>query len=298
MSGKLTWERDGADWPNRETSRFVQAEGLRFHVQVFGEERGDQDTALLLHGTGASCHSFADLAPRLAERFKVIVPDLPGHGFSETSTYRDLALPAMAGHMAGLLDVLRVRPKLVIGHSAGAAILARMILDDLITPQLLVSLNGAVLPLHGVQGRVFAPLANLFIKSGFMSRLFAWRARHTALVNDLMRGTGSTIPETYLTFYSRLAQSSAHIDAAIGMMANWDLQSLEPDLGRLDTHVLLLTGGNDRMIAPSQSLRLRRILPNAHLELLPDLGHLAHEEAPETIATHILDAWSEVADGN
>jgi magnesium chelatase accessory protein len=179
---------------------------------------------------------------------------------------------------------------LAIGHSAGAAILMRMTLDRLIAPTLLVSLNGAILPLHGMQGRLFAPLASLFIRSGFMSRLFAWRARHTALVERLMRQTGSAIPERQLACYARLAESPTHVDAAIGMMANWDLKSLEPDLPGLDTDVLLIAGANDRMIAPSQSLRLRRILPRVRLELLPDLGHLAHEEAPELVAELILNA--------
>jgi magnesium chelatase accessory protein len=45
------------------------------------------------------------------------------------------------------------------------------------------------------------------------------------------------------------------------------------------------------MIAPADSLRLRRILPHARLELLPGLGHLAHEEAPERVAALILEAY-------
>jgi magnesium chelatase accessory protein len=287
VNNRLDWERDGVDWPNRAFSRFVDVDGLRVHVQSLGKG----DPALLVHGTGASTHSFAELAPLLAKRFNVIMPDLPGHGFTEAPAYADLSLPAMATTLARLLDELSAKPVLAIGHSAGAAILVRMILDEMITPRLLVSLNGAILPLHGVQGQFFAPLANLFIKSGFMSRLFAWRARHTGLVSNLMRQTGSSIPEAQLECYGTLARSSAHVDAAIGMMANWDLKSLEPDLAKLDTDVLLVSGGNDRMIAPSQSLRLRRILPNVRLELLSDLGHLAHEEAPETIDALIMDAW-------
>lgn len=293
MSGALNWERDGAHWPNREASRFVEAGGLRFHVQVLEGQGGDGETALLLHGTGASCHSFAGIMPPLAERFRVIVPDLPGHGFTETPAYEQLTLPGMTRALADLLTQLDARPALVIGHSAGAAILIRMALDGLIAPRLLVSLNGAILPLHGVQGKIFAPLAHLFIKSGFMSRVFAWRARHTGLVDNLMRQTGSAIPEAQLACYARLAQSSAHVDAAIGMMANWDLNSLEPELPTLQTDTLLITGGNDRMIQPSQSLRLRRILPKVQLELVSDLGHLAHEEAPDDIASLILTILDE-----
>ncbi len=292
MSAPLEWRQDGADWPNREASRFVTAGGLRFHVQVLGEG----PPALLVHGTGAASHSFAPLARHLADRFRLIIPDLPGHGFTGIPESGRLTLPAMAAALGALLSALDAQPVLAAGHSAGAAILARMCLDDLIQPRLLVSLNGAVLPLAGVQGRLFAPLARAFVKSGFMSKLFAWRARHTDLVKKLMHETGSTIAPEQLDLYARLAKRADHVDAAIGMMANWDLKSLEPDLAHLKPQVLLLTGANDRMIPPSHSLRLRRILPDAKLDLLPDLGHLAHEEDPKTVAACILDAFDRTRD--
>jgi len=79
MSDRLIWERDGRDWPNRSASRFVSAAGLRWHVQQFGTG----PVALLVHGTGASTHSWRGLAPILAESFSVVAPDLPGHGFTE-----------------------------------------------------------------------------------------------------------------------------------------------------------------------------------------------------------------------
>ena len=79
VTQRLNWERDGRDWPNRASSRFVDAGGLRWHVQVMGEG----PVVLLIHGTGASTHSFRALAPLLAPHFTVVVPDLPGHGFTD-----------------------------------------------------------------------------------------------------------------------------------------------------------------------------------------------------------------------
>ncbi len=70
---RLAFETDGADWPNRDASRFVRSGRLLWHVQVLG----DGPDLLLLHGTGASTHSVAALARRLAGRFRVIAPDLP-----------------------------------------------------------------------------------------------------------------------------------------------------------------------------------------------------------------------------
>jgi len=80
-----SWELDGQDWPNRDCSRFMTAAGLRWHVQC----AGTGPVCLLLHGTGASTHSFRDLLPQLAQTFTVVAPDLPGHGFTERP--RDLA---------------------------------------------------------------------------------------------------------------------------------------------------------------------------------------------------------------
>ena len=154
-SDKLRWDADGLDWPNREHSRFVEAAGIRWHVQQMGH--GPQ--ILLIHGTGSSTHSWRDFAPLLATEFTVIAPDLPGHGFTEASSDKVLSLPGMAAALKALIRKMELCPTIVAGHSAGAAILARMVIDKKIFPSWLVSLNGALLPLSGVSGIVFSPLA-------------------------------------------------------------------------------------------------------------------------------------------
>ncbi len=126
------WSREGADWPHRAASRFVAAAGLTWHLQEFGA--ADAPVLLLLHGTGAASHSFRDLAPRLAGTHRVLVPDLPGHGFSDPLPAGRLSLPGMAAALAELLRVLGLSPRRVAGHSAGAAILVRMCLDGALHP--------------------------------------------------------------------------------------------------------------------------------------------------------------------
>ena len=56
---------------------------------------GDGPDLLLLHGSGAATHSWRDLAPLLARDFRVIAPDLPGHGFTETPGGDGLSLPGI-----------------------------------------------------------------------------------------------------------------------------------------------------------------------------------------------------------
>lgn len=284
----LDWTRDGAEWPNRQASRFVEAGGLRWHVQAFDGPSPQAPVALLLHGTGASTHSWRDLAPQLAARFRVLAPDLPGHGFTTTPPARGLTLPGMARALAALLAAAGAPPAVVVGHSAGAAVAARMTLDGLVAPRALVGLNGAYLPLGGLAGRLFSPAARLAAAPGFVPTLLSRIASSPATLDRLLRGTGSSIDAAGRSGYARLVRSPAHVAGALGMMANWDLQPLERDLPRLDCPLLLIVGAHDHTVSPSEAQRVMRRVPGALLETMPALGHLAHEERPGQVADRIV----------
>ena len=184
------WAVEGRDWPHREASRFVEAAGLRWHVQEYGPP--DAPMLLLLHGTGAATHSWRGLAPLLARDFSVIAPDLPGHGFTDPLPDADLSLPGMARAVAGLVAALGRPPVLAAGHSAGAAVLARMCLDGTIAPRLLAAFNGALAPLPGAANLLFPSMARLLFLNPFTPRIFAWTADRSA-AKRLIEGTGSRL---------------------------------------------------------------------------------------------------------
>lgn len=284
MRGRLQWEQDGHDWPNRACSRFVMASGLRWHVQVMG--RGP--ALLLLHGTGAATHSWRDLAPLLARDFTVIAPDLPGHGFSDALFGARMSLPGMAAAVAGLLQVLDTRPELVVGHSAGAAILARLCLDDSIRPVALISLNGALLPLHGLPKLFFAPAAKLLVSNALAPRLFAWHAQSSVAVQRLITSTGSQLDPVGVELYARLVRNPEHVANALAMMASWDLQPLARDLRHLKIPLLLVAGSNDRTLRPEHAHQVAAQVPHAQVLMLAGLGHLAHEENPRKMAEIVV----------
>lgn len=284
--GKLSWSAEGADWPNRQASRFVEAAGYRWHVQVMGEG----PVALLAHGTGAATHSWRKLMPILAKSFTVIAPDLPGHGFTDTPPSHRLSLVSMASDLAALCRALDARPDIAIGHSAGAAILTRMALDRAIDPKLIVSLNGAFLPFGGLAALIFSPLAKALTFNPFVPQIFAWRGGDPAAVHRLIAGTGSTLDAEGERFYGKLVSNSGHVGAALQMMANWDLRSLVRDLPRLRCALLLVAASSDRAIPPDVARQVREMVPQAKLELVAGYGHLAHEEAPEMIGHLIVDA--------
>ncbi len=282
---RLEWGRDGRDWPNRAVSRFVAAGGLQWHVQQFGSG----PVALLVHGTGASTHSWRDFAPVLAKHFTVIALDLPGHAFtSAPASSRGYSLVGMMEALAALLKVLDVNPVLAIGHSAGAAILARMCIDGRIAPRRLICLNGALLPLHGIRGRIFSPAAKAFAGNDLAPRFFAWRATDRAVVERLLGSIGSPLDSAGVDLYARLARSPGHVAAALRMMANWDLTKLARDLPRIARSLILVAGSKDSAISPAAMRRTGERVPDAPLMWLADAGHLAHEEKPFEVAALVV----------
>lgn len=288
----MDWTRDGAHWPHRERSRFVQAAGLSFHVQVFPGPANDAPVAVLLHGTGASTHSWRDLVPLLARHCIVVVPDLPGHAFTgmpaQGAGSAQLGLPGMARSVAALLTALQMKPALLVGHSAGAAVAARMALDHLAAPDRIVGINAALLPLGGLAGQWFSPAAKLMAAVPLVPQLFAWRARSPAVLDRLLGSTGSRLNAEGRALYQRLVSDPDHVAGALAMMANWDLPQLARDLPRLATRLDLIVGDRDQTVPPADSNRVMESLGHTargNLHALPGLGHLAHEEAPEQVAT-------------
>jgi magnesium chelatase accessory protein len=306
MADKLDWTRDGFDWPHRETSRFVQAAGLQWHVQQFASLAPPDATlagqaaplVLLIHGTGSSTHTWRDVIPLLQQRFSVLALDLPGHGFTDmpqgSVASSQLSLPGMASAVQALLQALGVNPVLLVGHSAGAAIAVRLCLDALSSARLIISLNGALLPLGGLAGQLFSPLAKLMSALPGVTRLFSWRANDPAVLKKLIDSTGSTLDETGMKLYGRLVGSPGHAKGVLGMMANWDLVSLAHDLQRLSTPLQLVAARNDLTVAPIHAEQVQAVLPlgkRKPVVYLPDLGHLAHEEKPELLAQVVLDSF-------
>jgi magnesium chelatase accessory protein len=279
----VDWARDGRDWPHHAHSRFVLSEGRRWHVQQWPAPSAGSSQLLLLHGTGASTHSWRHLVPLLAPHAGVVALDLPGHGFSEAAQGDGATLPGMARGVAALLREIGIRPSVLVGHSAGAAIAVRLALDDAALPVSIISLNGALLPLHGLAGQLFSPLAKLLASNHLVPRLFAWRADDEARVRRLVAGTGSRIPDADIALYRRLVSDPAHVAGALAMMANWDLRTLAAELPRLRAPLQLLAAEGDRTLPPTHVRRVAALLPQAGLTLLPGLGHLAHEEAPQRV---------------
>ncbi|MEM0954424.1 MAG: alpha/beta fold hydrolase BchO [Pseudomonadota bacterium] len=267
------------DWPYRAHSQFIEIDGLRWHLQRCGQG----PCLLLLHGTGAANHSWCGVMPSLAQHYDVIAPDLPGHGLSAVPPHQSLSLPGMAQALSCLLARLEVKPLWVAGHSAGAAILAEMCLTRHIKPRALISINGAMLALPGFTGAMFASSARALAAMPGVAGWVASLGRKRRFTAAMLESTGSQVSEDMLKRYRCLTGYAPHIAAAVQMMAQWDLKTLEQRLPLLELPVHLICCDNDKTVRPEQATTLSKLVPDSHLHELAGLGHLGHEEDPERI---------------
>lgn len=278
------WNAQSQKWPLHEYSRIVAIGPIGWHVQILGQG----PPLLLVHGAGASTHSFRELMPQLARHFTVVAIDLPGHGFSSAVPTFSPSLPAVAAEMSNLIDILGLRPVVVIGHSAGAAVVTRMTLDGRVEPQLVVGLAAALYPLRGLAQSWMLPAAWLLSRSSFVAHLIALQAHNRDNVARLVSSTGSTLDASGIDLYGRLASNPRHVAGLLALLSAWDLEPLYADLPRLRPRCLLLAGATDRAIPLVQQRQVAARIPGAHLHVVEGTGHLLHEEQPATIARLVL----------
>lgn len=283
----LDWDRDGRDWPHRSVSRFVTAAGIGWHVQEMGP--AEAPLLLLLHGTGASSHSWRHLLPLLSAAYRVVVPDLPCHGFSRPQGWPDLSLAGMTAAIQSLITALGIVPAAIIGHSAGAAIAVSLgAKSDAKTRPLVMGINGAFRPIRGE--RVFSPLAKALFAAPLSASLFALVARGGWFGDNLLTATGSPIDPAGAALYRRLLTASGHVRGALGMMAAWDLTRFDALLSALPRPPVLIAAKDDPMVPCGDSRYAASVARGASLTLVDRGGHLLHECRADRVAGLITEA--------
>jgi magnesium chelatase accessory protein len=265
--------------------KLVHADGLNWHVV----ECGVGPTVLLVHGTAASVHSWRDMMALLAQTHHVVAVDLPGHGGTRHRTSGDLKLDRMGRGVAAVMSSMKISPDIVVGHSAGAAILAWACAHKLLQPKTFVSFNGAFYPFGGLAGSLFSPMAKLIAFNPFVPRFLSGVASR-AKVEKLLKDTGSKISSDGVDLYFDLFKEPSHVGAALGMMAAWDLRGMEDNLLRIHATCVFVTGKNDKAVAPETSDRAAARCRHAKVLHIAGFGHLLHEESP-TLAADIIRGY-------
>ena len=271
-------------------SRFMLCKPHKWHVQ----EMGSGPLVLLIHGAGGSTQSWRHLMPALAEHARVVAVDLPGQGFTKSGAKRRHGLLPMAQDLHALCAQEGWKPAALIGHSAGSAIALEMATGWDVAPPV-VGINAALSPFKGLAGVAFPIIAKTLSVLPGVAQLFSASSAREGSVTRLIQGTGSKLSHDELRWYRALISDRGHVDATLSMMAQWEL---DPLLKRLPDHpsdVLLIAGENDKMVPPETSRDAAAHLGKAAALVLPELGHLAHEENAALILAPILNFLRQTA---
>ncbi len=281
----MDWAAHAAHWPLAEHSQFLNAGGIRWHVQRLGQG----PVMLLLHGTGSGSFSWRGLMPLLAQHFTVVAPDLPGHAFTSRGPEGALSLPGMSEGLRALMLQMDLSPEVIVGHSAGAAIAAHMALQHgRMARCTLIGLNPAWLPLPGVASWLFGPAAKLAAINPLSAWATAKMAARPGAIAQWVARTGSTLDAQGLDLYARVLSNAGHVHGVLSMMAAWRIKPLAARLHELQVPVCMAIGAQDQTVPPALAKQACGLMPHAQVWLQPGLGHLAHEEDPVGTAQQIL----------
>ena len=255
---------------------------VQFHVETSGQG----PVMLLLHGTGASAHSFRPLRALLEKHFTVIAPDLPGHADSVASPSFVPTLERMSAAVADLVKELEVKPEVVVGHSAGAAIGIQLALSGAVVPKRIVGIGAALRPFDGLAASVFPGAARLLARAAAFVPL---RVRREATVRHLLEQTGSSLDADGVEAYRRLVARPSHVRAVLAMMSRWDVTALFDALPTLAPPLLLVAGENDRAVPVTDQETCAHRARDGRLVVIAGAGHLVHEERPSEVASCVLE---------
>jgi len=262
--------------------RFADLKDVRLRYYVGGEG----PSLVLMHGLGGAASNWVAVAPRLAERFRVLVPDLPGHGGSSPLPAA-ASLDPFAERIAELAESEGLLPAALAGHSFGALVALRLALrrPEDVRALALVSAAGISTATRRVE-RLLTVAA--FVRP---TRLFS---RHRALISRsrLLRflvfgywgvsDPAALAPEVIDGF---LVGPGLHTDTTTAArVLVQDDPRVELALVRCPT--LVLWGARDHQVPIEDGFEYARRL-RAELRVVADCGHLLIGERPDVCASAI-----------
>ena len=229
------------------------------------------------------------LTDELRKHFRIITPDLPGQGFSTLLDQEAVSLEGFTHELISLMDLLDATPKWIIGHSAGAALAARYLLENDGQIRGILSINGAFTPFGSIAAPMFSKAAKLLSRSRWLPHLLASPSLRWRSMGSILSDTGSSVDPVMSRCYEVLLSNPEHISGTLRMMAGWNLPELTELMHTITQPIWLVACEEDRTIPPERSVSLGTQLKNARVLRLPSLGHLGHEEDPVHFASLFCD---------
>jgi pimeloyl-ACP methyl ester carboxylesterase len=232
-------------------------------------EAGQGDPVVLIHGSGPGVTAYANwrlVMPALAERFRVLAPDMVGFGFSERPAGIRYGVQTWADQVVGLMDTLEVSRAHLVGNSFGGAIALRIATQhpDRAGKLVLMGSMGVPFPITEGLERVWGYQPS-FENMRKVLDVFAYSRD---LVNDELaevRYRGSIQPGFQESFAAMFpAPRQRWVEA---------MCTPEDQIRALPHRVLIVHGREDQVIPLQTSLRLAELIDNADLSVYSHCGH-------------------------
>jgi pimeloyl-ACP methyl ester carboxylesterase len=264
--------------------RFTEVRGVRMRYFVGGAG----PPLILVHGLGGAAANWTELAPLLARRHRLLVPDLPGHGGSEP-------LPAVSGlepfadRVALVAEAEGMLPAPVVGHSLGGMVVLRLALRRPRDVTAIVLAASAGLSIGNVWGRNVLSLFSR-IRPGRVAARHRARVSRSPFLRRLVFGFVSVADPVGLTddaVEGFLAAQLLHTDVDGAWQA---LRGDDPrqELAGIGCPALVLWGAEDAQLPLGDAFEYTRRL-RARLRVIPGCGHLLIGERPDVCDRAIED---------
>ena len=233
---------------------------------------------VLVHGLGSSGRSFEKLAPLLAARFRVIVPDLPGFGATGGSA---TTVEGMARAVLEALDEDGVGELAAVGHSMGGLVATALteLAPDRVTRLVLVNAPPSYESRTAARGRNERILALPVIGEA------VWRSLSGARLKATMASAfapGHDVDDVFVEDLQRTSRA-AFVGASAAIDDYLRRQPLPQRIDALTQQVLVVFGERDGRVDPA-SLDGYGPVANATVVTIPEAGHTPIWEAPERTA--------------
>jgi pimeloyl-ACP methyl ester carboxylesterase len=260
----------------------IEVAGVQLHVRDSGPK--DAPAVIMLHGFGASLHTWEPWAKTLEPTHRVIRFDLPGSGLSRpdpTGIYTDTRSMEL---LIALMNQLGVARASVVGHSIGGRLAWTFAAThpERVDRLVLVAPDGFASPgfEYGQPAEVPA-----------MVKLMRWVLPKPLLKMSLEPAYADpkTLSGELTTQYHELMLAPGGREALIARMQQTVLVDPRPLLARIAAPTLLVWGEQDAMIPVANSDDYLKAIPNVKRVTFPGVGHLPHEEAADRSIAAVAD---------
>jgi pimeloyl-ACP methyl ester carboxylesterase len=254
-------------------SQFMNVLGVRLHVRDTGPKNAP--AIILIHGFGASLHTWDEWSSTLEKDFRVVRFDLPGFGLTAKDPKQDYTDDRMNLMLVELMKQLQIEKATLIGNSIGGRIAWYFASQypSQVKKLVLISPDGFKSPTskYGQQPEV-----------SYLMHLLQFTMPKFLLKQNLeiAYANKATLTPAMLDRYYELLLVPGVREAMIQRMQQTVLIEPNPLLQSIQQPTLLLWGEQDRMIPIDNAKDYLSLMPHAELQTLKNTGHLPQEENP------------------